>query len=260
MAEARAKQFRNLHRPGRPVVFANVYDRPTAEVVASNPSSEALATASYAIAAVNGVEDDNLDLDTNLAALQRIVPTALKHGKPITVDMQDGYGDQLEHAITSVIELGASGCNIEDRDNGTGELLPIDAAAARIQRACQAAAKAGVPSFVVNARTDAVVVNGGDVDDAIVRGQAYLEAGAATVFVWGGPRGLSKSEVTRLCDAFNGRLNVLARLTPDGLTLRELADIGVSRISIGPALWRHAMDAFRERAESHLQQAFAVRN
>lgn len=258
MAEARAKQFRDLHRPGQPVVFANVYDPPTAEVVASNPASEALATASYAIAAVNGLEDDDLDLDTNLAGLRRIVLVALKHGKPITVDLQDGYGDQLEHAITSVIELGASGCNIEDRDNSTGALLPIDAAAARIKRASQVAMKAGVPSFVINARTDAVLVNG-DVDAAITRGQAYLEAGATTIFVWGGPRGLSRSEVIRLCDAFNGRLNVLARLTPDGLTIRELADIGVARISIGPALWRHAMAAFRERAESHLQQAFAVR-
>jgi 2-methylisocitrate lyase-like PEP mutase family enzyme len=259
MAEARAKQFRDLHRPGKPVVFANVYDPPTAEVVASSPSSEALATASYAIAAVNGVEDDDLDLDTNLAALRRIVPVALKHGKPITVDLQDGYGDQLEHAITSIIELGVSGCNIEDRDNSTGELLPIDSAAARIKRASQVAMMFGVPSFVINARTDAVLVNG-DVDAAITRGQAYLEAGATTIFVWGGPRGLSRSEVIRLCDAFNGRLNVLARLTPDGLTIRELADIGVARISIGPALWRHAMAAFRERAESHLQQAFAVRH
>lgn len=249
-----------MHRPGQPIVFANVYDPPTAEFVASNPASEALATASFAVAAVNGLEDDDMNLETNLATLRRIVPIALKYDKPITADMQDGYGDQLEEAIASIVELGVSGCNIEDRDNATGKLLPLDVAAGRIKRACAAAEKAGVPSFVINARTDAVFVDG-DVDAAITRGKAYLAAGATTVFVWGGlKRGLSKAEVIRLSDAFQGRLNVLARLTPDGLTVGELADIGIARISLGPALWRFAMATFQEKAESYLQQGLSARN
>ncbi|KAJ5762055.1 uncharacterized protein N7511_005437 [Penicillium nucicola] len=253
MAEARAQQFRSLHQPSKPVVFANVYDAPTAEVVATHPATKALATASFAIAAVNGRADDDLDLNTNLAALQRIIPIALKNEKPITVDLQDGYGDQLEHAIESIITLGASGCNIEDRDNNTGCLFPLDEAVDRIRRAVSAATKACVPSFVVNARTDAVIKNN-DVEEAILRGQAYLEAGATTVFVWGGPeRGLATGEVVRLCHAFEGRLNVIARLE-GGLSVRELAEIGVARISIGPALWRHAMDAFRRKAETYLDQ------
>lgn len=259
MAEARAQQLRSLHQPGRPVVFANVYDVPTAEMVATHPAAEAVATASFAIAAVNGCDDDELDLDTNLAALRRIIPVALKNEKPITVDLQDGYGDQLEYAIKSIIALGASGCNIEDRDNSTGRMIPLDEAVNRIRRAIHAAKEAGVPSFVVNARTDAVFMDN-DVNDAIVRGQAYLDAGATTAMVWGGgKRGLATQEVSQLCHAFKGRLNVIARLDSDGLSVRELAEIGVARISIGPALWRHAMDSLRQKAESYLNQGVEMR-
>ncbi|KAJ5598896.1 hypothetical protein N7510_011846 [Penicillium lagena] len=259
MAEERARKLRDLHRPGKPVIFANVFDAPTAEIVAENPASEALATASFAIAAVMGVDDDALDLETNIAALRRIIPVALKHGKPITVDMQDGYGDQLESAVTRIIELGASGCNIEDRDNFSGQLLPKEIAADRIRRACRAAKNARVPSFVVNARTDAVLVNN-DVEDAVDRGKAYLEAGATTIFVWGGlKRGLTKAEVIYFCHGFGGRLNVIARLNPDGLTLPELAEIGVARVSVGPALWRQAMSAYREKAETYLLQGADIR-
>jgi 2-methylisocitrate lyase-like PEP mutase family enzyme len=259
MAEARAQLLRSLHQPGKPVVFANVYDVPTAEVVATHLATEAIATASFAIAAVNGCADDELDLDANLTALRRIIPVALKHEKPITVDLQDGYGDQLEHAVKSIISLGASGCNIEDRDNSTGFLFPLDEAVDRIRRAVCVAKDAGVPSFVVNARTDAVIKDN-DVDDAIVRGKAYLDAGATTVFVWGGlKRGLTTQEVVRLCHAFKGQLNVIARLGSDGLSVRELAEIGVARISIGPALWRHAMDSFRQKADAYLSHGLEVR-
>ncbi|KAJ5297841.1 hypothetical protein PENANT_c012G08184 [Penicillium antarcticum] len=258
MAEERAHQLRSLHQPGKPVVFANVYDAPTAEVVATLPATEAIATASFAIAAVNGCADDELDLETNLTALRRIIPVALKHDKSITVDLQDGYGDQLEHAIKSIIALGASGCNIEDRDNSTGYLFPLDEAVDRIRRAISAAKDAGVPSFVVNARTDAVMKDH-DVDEAILRGRAYLDAGATTVFVWGGPkRGLATAEVVQLCQAFNGRLNVIA-LLENGLSVRELTEIGVARISIGPALWRHAMDSFRQKAEAYLDHGVEMR-
>lgn len=248
--DARALQLRNLHVPGKPVVLANIYDPLTARIVASNPSSTAIATGSYAIAAVHGLDDDDLDLETHLAALQPICKVALKYNKPVTVDLQDGYGVRLEEAITGIIAAGASGCNLEDRDNETDKLLPLDVAVDRVRRAVAAAAKAGVPNFVLNARSDAILVNG-DLDDAIIRAKAYLEAGAANAFVWGGvARGLSRDEVVKISNAVGGRLNVIAK--PDGLTIQELADIGVARISVGPRLMRAAIAAFEQQAASLL--------
>ncbi|EEP77882.1 predicted protein [Uncinocarpus reesii 1704] len=257
-SDTRALQLRQLHTPGKPIVFTNVYDPVTAKIVASNPSSAALATASYAVAAVHGLDDDDLDLDTNLAAVKPIAEIAIKHGKPLTVDLQDGYGSKLEAAIEAIIAAGASGCNLEDRDNQTGKLFPLDVAVDRVRRTLAAAAKAGVPNFVLNARTDAVVSNN-DLEDAITRGRAYLDAGATTAFVWGGPgRGLSRDEVVRLSSAFGGRLNVIA--AENGLTIQELADIGVARISVGPRLFRKAMAAFTDSANELLGQYQAMKS
>src|SRR5947207_12269382 len=189
--DARASHLRSLHTPGRPLVLANVYDAASAEVVALHSSSTALATSSAAIAAVNGLKDDDLDLKTHISSLQKIIPVALKQNKPITIDMQDGYGDRIEEAITEIIKLGASGANIEDKDKHTGKLYPIEEATSRLKRVLAAAAKTGVPNFVLNARTD-VLLTGGSFADALERGKAYLAVGATTVFIVGG---MSRDEI-----------------------------------------------------------------
>ncbi|KAI2413269.1 hypothetical protein LOZ41_003342 [Ophidiomyces ophidiicola] len=257
-ADSRAAHLRSLHIPGKPIVFTNVYDPATAGIIASNPAAAALATASYAIAAVHGLDDDDLDLETNLVAVRRIATVAVKHNKPLSVDLQDGYGSRLEEAIEGIITAGASGCNLEDRDNTTGKLFPLDVAVNRVRLALATATKAGVPNFVVNARTDAIAFYD-DIEDAITRGKAYLDAGATTTFVWGGPRrGLSRDKVVRLSNAFGGRLNVIA--AENGLSIQELTDIGVARISVGPRLWRTATAAFKEAADEILNQVQAMQS
>ncbi|EDN10431.1 PEP phosphonomutase [Histoplasma capsulatum] len=254
----RALRLRKLHVPGTPLVLANIYDPPTAEFVASNPSCPALATASYSIAKVHGLEDDALDLDTNLAAARRIIPVAIRHNKPITIDLQDGYGDQLEKAVEAIVEAGASGCNLEDHDNETGQLFPFDVALDRVRRVLAAASKAGVPNFALNARTDAILLNN-DVDEAIRRGRAFLDAGATTAFVWGGQKrgGLTRDEVVRISRDLGGRINVIA--WPNGLSVQELADIGVARISVGPRLWRSANAGFEKAATDLLTEYEAMK-
>ncbi len=236
-----------LHVPREPLVLTNIWDAATARVAALHPSCAAIATASYAIAASAGVEDDDLTLEQNLAAVDGISAVARKHGKPLTVDLQSGYGDRLEEAVRELIQLGVVGCNLEDRDGTVGKMYPIEEAARRVERALAAAKDLGVPNFVVNARTD-ILLTGGTVDEAIERGRAYLDAGATTVFVWGGPKrgGMTREEVTKITEALNGRVSVKLCLGDQCLAVEELADIGVARISCGPELWRKAMTAFEQ--------------
>lgn len=120
-----------------------------------------------------------------------------------------------------------------------------------------------------------VLVHGGSFEETITRGKAYLEAGATSVFVWGGgsgrvgdasaasganedgPKnfGISKQEIEQLVTAFDGRLNVSLKLgVPGALTVAELAKIGVSRISIGPTLQFKAMERVAEVAGELLGQ------
>ena len=250
---AQAVQLASLHVPGKPLVLTNVWDAATAKLAATHPSCAAIATASYAIAASIGVEDDDLTLEQNLAAVGRIAAVTKKHRKPLTVDMQSGYGDRLEEAVQKLVEKGVVGCNLEDMDTATGKMYPVDEAAQRVKQTRSVAETLGVPGFVVNARTD-ILFSGGSVDEAIQRGQAYLDAGATTIFVWGGPHrgGLKREEVAKVAEALDGRISVMLGRGEQYLTVKDLAEIGVARISCGPGLWRKAMRAFEQEMEEIL--------
>ncbi|PLN85698.1 phosphoenolpyruvate phosphomutase-domain-containing protein [Aspergillus taichungensis] len=247
-----AKAFKDLHRPSQPVVLANVYDGISAKTVAGLPTSKALATASWAIAESAGMPDEELTLEENIRAT-KIIATVIKgSGKPLTVDLQDGYGDRLKDAIKQVIGAGAIGANLEDYDNANKRLYSAADAASRVKHALAIAAALGVPDFVVNARCDALLY-GGTFEDVISRGQAYLAAGATSVFVLGPlhqahPGELEKDQITKLVQAFDGRVN----LVPGEKSTKELAALGVSRISVGPDLQMCAMKALKKEAEKFL--------
>jgi 2-methylisocitrate lyase-like PEP mutase family enzyme len=216
----------------------------------ANPATKAIATASFAIAACAGLEDPELTLEDNLSAISKIATRIAKEGRardvPLTVDLQDGYGERLQGVIERVVELGVVGCNLEDSKDVDGKTVLISAEvhASRVRLAIETARKIGVEGFVVNARTDCVLL-GGTIEEAIERGKKYLEADATTIFVWGGmERGLRDGEVKKLVDGLQGKVNVIYRKTvKDALSVKEIADLGVSRVSMGPGLWREAMNS-----------------
>lgn len=252
-----AQKFAAMHNPKELLMLCNAFDGGSARVIAAHPRAKAIASASYAVAMVCGSADDDLTLDDNLAGVRGIIRAGIQATprKPVTIDLQDGYGDQLERAIEEIIKLGAVGCNIEDFDRVTNALWPVDEAAARVALAKKVAAKCGVPDFVVNARSDALF-QGADagMDSVIRRGKAYLAAGATTVFVWGGPsgRGVSSEEITRLVNEFGGMLNVSMRLGEGFLKKPEIQALGVARVSMGPGLYGEAIDAYSGRVDSIL--------
>ena len=84
---ADAAKLRKLHVPGDPLILANVWDPPSALIVAST-GMRAIATASNALAPVNGYEDHgHLPADVAFGALRRIAD-AVK--LPVTADLEDG--------------------------------------------------------------------------------------------------------------------------------------------------------------------------
>ena len=249
-----ARTLQSYHRPGNPIVLANVHDVFSAKAVAPLSSAKALATASYAVAIAAGTSDDDLTLEQNVAAARLIGKVAAEHNKPLTVDLQDGYGDRITEAVRQVIEAGAVGINLEDYNKETKMFYSVDEAAARVKTAVEVGAKEGMPDFVVNARCD-TLVQGGGMEETIERGRKYLAAGATSVFVWGGSkRGISRAEVQRLVKEFDGRLNVSLKWA-DGLTVSELAELGVSRISVGPTIAFLAMAEYERQAQHLLEQA-----
>lgn len=249
-----AIRFRNLHVPGQPLVLTNVYDAATSSFIANHPATAAIATASFAIAAYQGIADSKLTLSQNIQSVRSIAASLTVDGLPklpLSVDVQDGY--DVTETIKEVIKLGAVGCNIEDLNNSTDQVRPLPEAINRIELALRTARDLGVPEFVINARTD-ILASGGSIEDAIERGKAFLKAGACTVFVWGGPggRGVSREEIEKLVSALDGKINVKLVLKDGYLTIPELKQLGVARVSMGPELYKAAMRAFEQTANELL--------
>jgi 2-methylisocitrate lyase-like PEP mutase family enzyme len=242
-----AQKLKSLHVSRQPILLANVWDGASAAKIAIHPSTKALATASYAVAATQGVDDNDMTLEQNLQGIRNAAAGLRKAGNqtfiPLSADIQDGYSDPAD-TIRRVIELGVVGCNIEDVDNTKHELRSVEDAVQRIRTVANAAKEIGVPDFVINARTD-VLGYGGDISSVIERGNKFLNAGATTVFVWGVAKwDIKPDEIAEMVKAFGGRLAV----QPGSIGVEKLTDLGVSRISVGPALWRRSMDVIEEEA------------
>lgn len=149
-SKATSTALKSLHIPGTPILFTNVWDTISARAIAPLPSCKALATASYAIAIAANTTDDALTYEENLQGIRAIAKVAQQHDKPLTADIQDGYGDRLEEAIGALLDLDVAGCNLEDYDNANQRMYPEAEAAARVERTMEVARKRGEADFVVS--------------------------------------------------------------------------------------------------------------
>jgi 2-methylisocitrate lyase-like PEP mutase family enzyme len=239
-------EFRALHVPGNPLILVNIWDAGSARAVAA-AGAKAIATGSWGVASAHGSSDgENFPLEDALANLARIL---IVTDLPVTIDMEAGYGDDPAAVGVSVAEArdaGAAGINMEDRLPGQKELLPLADAAARYR----AAADSGL---FVNARCD--MFHGQDAatdGDALVaatleRAQAYADAGADGLFV---PFLADRRCIGAICEASPLPVNILRG--KDGPTHRDLAALGVARISHGHQPWAAAMAWLTAQAQQIL--------
>lgn len=228
----RAAELRRLHAAAEILAVVNVWDVASATVVAGVPGTTALATASHAVAAAYGYDDgEQIPRDLMLDMAGRIAAAV---ELPVTADLEAGYGDAGE-TVRRAIAAGVAGANLEDRVD------PMPEALARVEAAVRAADAEGVP-FVLNARTDVLMEPGGRsaeeaLAEAVLRGRAFLEAGATCVFAIAAS---TEEQITTLAEAFGpGRLSVLG--LPGGLPVARLQELGVARVSFGPFPQRVAL-------------------
>jgi 2-methylisocitrate lyase-like PEP mutase family enzyme len=233
----KALALKALHEAPEILRVVNVWDAISAKVVADLPGTRAIATAGHSIAASRGYADGGMPLDVALDGA-RIVAEAVD--LPVSADLDDGYDDPAE-TIRRAIGFGIVGANVEDR------MRPFDEAVARVAAITAAAQKEGV-AFQLNARTDALTPRSGDmpreqkIAEAIARGKAFLDSGAALVFVPGGqPREIAEQLVAGIG---HGKVSVIG--VPGALPAAEYEALGVARISYGPLPQRVALRALRD--------------
>lgn len=236
-------RFAALHVPGNPLLLVNIWDAGSARAVAA-AGARAIATGSYGVAEAQGRKDgEDFPLADVLENLDRVLAVT---DLPVTIDMESGYGVDPAAVGASVARAraaGAAGINMEDRTPGQSELLPAAEAAQRYR----AAADTGI---FVNARCD--MFRGQDAakdGDALVaatleRARVYADAGARSLFV---PFLADARCIGAICAASPLPVNILRR--QGGPTHRQLAELGVARISQGHIPWAAAMAWLTEQAE-----------
>ena len=245
----RADIFRDLHIKGNPLILFNIWDAGSAKAI-EEAGAKAIATGSWSVAAANGFDDgEKLPFDFALANLERIVGSV---DAPVTIDLEGGYATdnaELKENIKKVIAAGAVGINFEDQIIGGEGLYTVDEQAARIEALREVAEQSSISLFI-NARTDVFLKtypakhNEAQLDEAVRRAAAYARAGASGFFA----PGLRDAEIIKkLCELSPLPLNIM--VLPDTPPSKELATLGVARISYGPRPFQQMIETLKERAQ-----------
>ena len=219
--------FRALHHAPLPLLLPNAWDVASA-VGYVDAGFPAVGTTSFGVATSAGHPDgDGATRDDNLVLARRLSRLPVH----ISVDVEDGYSDDPVEVADYVADLGVAGVNIED--SAAARLVDPALLAAKV-----AAVKERSPEVFVNARIDTYWFDqDATVEVTVERARTYVAAGADGVFV---PGLTDAREIEAIAAAVPAPLNLL--VVP-GRTLRELADLGVRRVSTGSLPHRAAIDA-----------------
>jgi 2-methylisocitrate lyase-like PEP mutase family enzyme len=237
---SRAERFRALHEQDGAFIIPNPWDVGTARILASLGFS-ALATTSAGLAFSLGTPEGTVPRDRVLEHCRAIASAT---DLPVSADLEKGFGCSPESAaetIRAAAATGLAGCSIEDHTNRRDDpIFEFTLAVERIAAAAEAA-RALPHDFILTARCENLLWNRPDLDDTIRRLQAFEEAGADVLYA----PGLHDLDTIRLVCASVGRpVNVVMGMPGATLSVEELADAGVKRISVGSALCRLAFGAF----------------
>src|SRR2546425_8454464 len=226
-------EFRALHARGC-FVLPNPWDLGSARLL-QHLGFAALASTSSGFAWTAGRPDYGVTRDDVLAHLALLCAAT---DLPVNADFQGGFADEPEGVAANIapaVETGVAGLSIEDATLDGAGLYEKDFAIARIRAARAAIDRTGQDVILV-ARTEGLLGHGMGVTQAIDRLVGFADAGADCLYA---PGVQSKDDIAAMVRAVHPLpLNVL--MSGPGLTLAELADLGVRRISIGGALARVA--------------------
>jgi 2-methylisocitrate lyase-like PEP mutase family enzyme len=236
--------FRGLHERNRAFVIPNPWDIGALRLL-EQLGFEALATTSAGYAQSIGKADGAVERDAMIAHAGVL---AAASDLPVSADLENGYADDpagVAETIRLAAAAGLAGCSIEDLPVGrNGEPYDIDFAVERVRVAAAAAHALPFP-FMLTARAENFIAGRPDLVDTIARLKAFADAGADVVYA---PGVVDREHIAAVVKSVDRPVNVLAGLPGMKLTLKELSDLGVRRISIGSGLSSAAYNAARSAA------------
>ena len=238
--KTKAARMRELLKQGI-VVSPGVYDGLSARMV-EKMGFKAAATggSGFSNARLSQPDIGLLTLMENVDACRHLARTL---SIPLMADAETGYGNPVTvfHAVEYFEEAGVVGMNIEDQVSPKRcghmqgkELINAKEMAKKVEAAVKAKKD---PDFIINARTDAIAVEG--LDKAIERARLYIAAGADMVF----PDAVaSEEQIKRFVDAVDAPISInigfgiRSRPTTPLIPVKRLAELGVARVTMARML------------------------
>jgi 2-methylisocitrate lyase-like PEP mutase family enzyme len=239
--------FRKMHESGC-FVLPNPWDVGSA-LALQHMGFKAIASTSAGFAWSIGKADNRVSLDDvcdHLTALCNAVDL------PVNADFEGGFAHKPEKVAANVaraVKTGVAGLSIEDSTGDAAKPLYERAFAIERIRAARAAIDADHSGVLLTGRCEGFLVGQADLDMVIDRLQAYAEGGADCLYA---PGIRSKEQISAVVKAVHPKpVNLL--LGWPGLSVAEITELGVRRISVGGSLarsaWAGFMRAAREIAE-----------
>jgi 2-methylisocitrate lyase-like PEP mutase family enzyme len=238
----RRDAFRRLHESGC-FVIPNPWDLGSARLLAGL-GFRALATTSSGFAWSLGRPDNRVTLDEALAHLRAIAGGV---ELPVNADFEGGFAVEPAEVGANVMlatGTGIAGLSIEDSTGDLAHPLFDFRLAVERVRAARAAIDASGTGVLLTGRSEGFIVRRPDLGETIRRLTAYAEAGADCVYA----PGLRTRDDIAMVVAAVAPVPVNVLVGSDFITVTELADLGVRRISVGGALARAAWGGFLEAA------------
>ena len=243
----KAVLFRALHERKKPFVIGNPWDAGSARILTSL-KYEALSTTSAGLAFSLGRRDGTASVsraDALANAKSIVEATEL----PVAADLENGYGHAPEDAAETIRQAAAAGLvggSIEDATgNEANPIYDFNQAVERVGAAAEAARALPFP-FMFVARAENYLHGRPDLEDTIRRLQAFEKAGAEVLYA---PGLTTAEEIRTVCSSVTKPVNVLMGLKgANRLTVAELGELGVRRISLGSGFSRAALTAFLHAA------------
>lgn len=239
---AKAAVFRALHERSRPFLIPNPWDRGSALILESM-GFEALATTSLGVANVLGVRDVTLQ-----QVLDNCREICEATSLPVNADLENCFADEPREAAKAIrlaFECGAVGGSIEDSTHDAQKpIYDFNLAVERVHAAVETARSLPVP-FMLTARAENFLHGRKDMDDTIRRLQAFEAAGADVLYA---PGLYSLGEMRTVTSALKKPFNAVMGFADPKITLEQLGQAGVRRVSIGGGLNRVALKAFMDAA------------
>lgn len=249
--DEKARIFAELHGGRETFLIPNPWDAGTAKLL-TQLGFKALTTTSAGLAYALGKPDGAASREETLQNAKAIVDAT---HLPVAADLENGFADEPQAVAETILlaarEAGLVGGSIEDatKDPST-PIYEIDFAVARVKAAARAAHSLPFP-FMLVARAENYLHGRKDLQDTIVRLQAYEAAGADVLYA---PGITGAEDIRAVCSALQKPVNVLMGVFGDAMSLADLQALGVRRISVGSTLARAALGEARRACLEMLER------